>query len=656
MDSVELFKYPPLIEARQIRLLQVSCDYDDRIRCKFVVTSLDDLLHPFIAMSYTWGEPSPTDKSWFDDNHYLPLASSASTMLRRVLAPRSDQYFWVDALCINQVNVAEKTIQVGMMYDIYSSAEKVFSWVGEHSNNSHLLRDFLTPIFEDITKLQVERKPINHASLRELPSFKHPGPAWQALAHFYLRPFFNRMWVLQELVAAKGAYFLCRDHCFGWGTATTVAALTVMNGFLEYLRLPGREGGDWSGITSLPLVLRQLIAMGTPPNLAWLLGSTTLFDVSDPRDKVFSLVNVSSDAGDPMLKPDYSLSTEEVYTKTTIALLKKDPSHLRLLTQAGIGVHREITSMPSWVPDWSIRVPGKSIHITTDSVNVPATSSFKSFAAAGQSKPEFAFKLPELSQQLPILLAAGHVFPGVESFAEPCPMGNSDEPSASCRTVHTNMARWLASLCTLLPSYPTGEPFVPDALALTLVANMTFGGEIGSDSFVSNFMDLYAISVTLGEMTDQVDQNHIPKQAIPAIGMINICLKALKEHIGSPLNELPYADMISRFEGEPRFTSPLLKVAEQTFLGAMHRQERYRRAMLNMVGFRRVFTTVDGYIGIGPPLMEEGDVICLLNGVNIPFVIRKYGDGGYRLVGECYVHGMMFGERMTGVKEDVVIY
>ncbi|KAH6853216.1 heterokaryon incompatibility protein-domain-containing protein [Chaetomium sp. MPI-CAGE-AT-0009] len=60
---------------------------------------------------------------------------------------------------------------------------------------------------------------------------------------------------------------------------------------------------------------------------------------------------------------------------------------------------------------------------------------------------------------------------------------------------------------------------------------------------------------------------------------------------------------------------------------------------------RRPFITTGGWIGFGPPGMEVGDVVVVFAGADVPFIIRPVGEGDeFVLVGEAYVHGLMFGE------------
>jgi hypothetical protein len=58
----------------------------------------------------------------------------------------------------------------------------------------------------------------------------------------------------------------------------------------------------------------------------------------------------------------------------------------------------------------------------------------------------------------------------------------------------------------------------------------------------------------------------------------------------------------------------------------------------------RIFArTKKGYYVLGPKVMKEGDVVCVLYGGKMPFVLRPWGRY-FLLVGECYVHGLMNGE------------
>jgi hypothetical protein len=62
--------------------------------------------------------------------------------------------------------------------------------------------------------------------------------------------------------------------------------------------------------------------------------------------------------------------------------------------------------------------------------------------------------------------------------------------------------------------------------------------------------------------------------------------------------------------------------------------------------FRKFFRTRKGYFGLGPPIMQNGDLCCLFFGAEVPYILRLCEDGSFIFVGECYVHGIMYGEAM----------
>lgn len=69
---------------------------------------------------------------------------------------------------------------------------------------------------------------------------------------------------------------------------------------------------------------------------------------------------------------------------------------------------------------------------------------------------------------------------------------------------------------------------------------------------------------------------------------------------------------------------------------------------------RRLFATDRGYIGLGPPEMQDGDHVYILSGGKVPYILRPVSGPRLRtleLVGDCYLHGIMYGEA-AGTDED----
>ncbi|KAI1311478.1 heterokaryon incompatibility protein-domain-containing protein [Xylaria venustula] len=73
---------------------------------------------------------------------------------------------------------------------------------------------------------------------------------------------------------------------------------------------------------------------------------------------------------------------------------------------------------------------------------------------------------------------------------------------------------------------------------------------------------------------------------------------------------------------------------------------RFELAFRSACEGRKLFLTEDGYFGLGPEIIKQGDLVCVLSGLVMPIILRPM-DRGYRVIGEAYIHGIMFGEAFT---------
>ncbi|KAK5746147.1 hypothetical protein LTR17_000881 [Elasticomyces elasticus] len=139
-SEVEAFRYPVLeAERRQIRLLTVQkSDLEGDLACHLEVVSLDDAVE-FTALSYVWGTEQPLcsvqvdgHTLWIRPNlhAYLILAADEQTKGRGI---------FIDAICINQNDTAERSSQVALMGRVYSQADEVVVWFGMEEEWTSLL-------------------------------------------------------------------------------------------------------------------------------------------------------------------------------------------------------------------------------------------------------------------------------------------------------------------------------------------------------------------------------------------------------------------------------------------------------------------------------------------------------------------------------------
>lgn len=97
------------------------------------------------ALSYTWGPPTPKSHIQLH-GRIVDVTPSLSIALQRLRLPDRERIVWIDALCIDQSSVPEKTSQVRMMRDIYALASRVVVCLGPSDSTSKTCVEFLKQV------------------------------------------------------------------------------------------------------------------------------------------------------------------------------------------------------------------------------------------------------------------------------------------------------------------------------------------------------------------------------------------------------------------------------------------------------------------------------------------------------------------------------
>ncbi|GAW24146.1 hypothetical protein ANO14919_137270 [Xylariales sp. No.14919] len=185
------FPYRPLIPARnEIRLLEVlPARPDSRVTARLFHVSLDDAPH-FDALSYMWGAPRPTYdiKLIYGADHLtrFPINRNLRRALDDLRFPDRPRVLWIDAICINQADYAERERQVKLMRRIYSAAQSVCAWV-DHGVVPTLR------VFDDLQRL---------GESVEIQDIYDPE-YWYPVADIFRSPYWHRLWIQQELILAR---------------------------------------------------------------------------------------------------------------------------------------------------------------------------------------------------------------------------------------------------------------------------------------------------------------------------------------------------------------------------------------------------------------------------------------------------------------------
>ncbi|KAK3645098.1 hypothetical protein LTR56_002684 [Elasticomyces elasticus] len=409
------------------------------------------------ALSYAWGDPNDTTEIWIRDaqtssskgsSHRessafatandAPLESikilvtkTLHGALRRLRWNCRTRVVWADALSINQANIAEKNEQVSIMGSIYQAAESVKIWLGEdQSPRTKRWRDLC---LRDYGLDTYEEDGVNNVS----PSIKR---GWQAacihefekdvdfvgqehhrrdaakgensemmtiLAHalydLLSRPWFTRLWVIQEVVLPKRADFLvgssilpfrsvmtAKDRIFDntmgidelqWHEPTppwlkSLKKITGLLAFLERIseifiaqqeeQVTANHSGSKGYVTSdseSDSDFEPRVARWSKPAHVDLmvLGSCGGQDCRDAKDRVYALLSFTTLRSH--IEVQYNKTVEEVYMDTAAALLR-DNKHLSdVLYHASLHPSME-NDFPSWIPDWrTVERPKRWPHV-----------------------------------------------------------------------------------------------------------------------------------------------------------------------------------------------------------------------------------------------------------------------------------------------------
>ena len=127
--------YQNLETPRSFRLLQLHRNYLGSSLNQFTGTLKQhdlDRCPPFTALSYVWGDPSRT-VPFECDGKILHVTQNCYYALERLIRRRCKRKVWVDATCIDQSNVSEKSSQVALMGDVYTTARHIMIWLGRGS-------------------------------------------------------------------------------------------------------------------------------------------------------------------------------------------------------------------------------------------------------------------------------------------------------------------------------------------------------------------------------------------------------------------------------------------------------------------------------------------------------------------------------------------
>jgi hypothetical protein len=313
-----------------IRLLELLPGAeDDAIQCRLNEITLSKTKEiKFESLSYTWGEAND-QRSIMCNEKALKVPTNLAEALGALRLSDRSRMLWADAVCINQNDDGEKGQQVQLMRKIYSSSERTLVWLG-HRNDRHeqgiskaatlsleiglwILQKSISS--QGCTTVSVWSSKRNEA--RILLPFS--GEFYIALISMLKRPWFQRAWVVQEVVVSKKVTIVWDHAEYDWDEL--VGAVR----FMTEQHFPPSFLFSLQHIASIEDE-RRTYQNGTETLLGVLLRHQRCH-ATDPRDKVYSFSGlVKGIKTRPSVLVSYTDKAPKLYTNLAIQLLQESKS------------------------------------------------------------------------------------------------------------------------------------------------------------------------------------------------------------------------------------------------------------------------------------------------------------------------------------------
>ena len=273
------------------------------------------------ALSYAWGSKQKSVNIRVEGTEgcrTLAVTSNLAEALQCLRYEDKSRVLWIDAICVDQQNVQERGHQVSRMADIFRVASPVVIWLGPNSDSSTVAMRELSALGSTMTVnwATTEVKPLSgddfHVWRAKPWPFLHDYSVWRSIENLLNRPWFKRLWIWQEVrLARNGAVVLCGDETMQWET------------FRNATWCLGLKCGSWNyQFHSLALRVSDICYYSGPlSSMVNMLQKTKNCQYSDPRDRIFAILNLIHRYDLNGLEADYSKSTEDVFQSVILNYL-----------------------------------------------------------------------------------------------------------------------------------------------------------------------------------------------------------------------------------------------------------------------------------------------------------------------------------------------
>ncbi|KAF5639350.1 heterokaryon incompatibility (het-6OR allele) [Fusarium sp. NRRL 52700] len=367
-------EYPDLdLQSHQIRILHLlPGNYSNPLRC-VLRTEFLDAGPSYQALSYVWGDPLDC-RSIEVNGRQVNVTVNLFNALRRLRYSDSERNLWVDALCINQDNNAEKSHQVKLMSKIYTRTTEAILWLGDFSDGTNatpncIPRETVMTAF-DLLKFMA-RDSYGCAEADSDPNTELFSGGYADLSCLMELPWWYRAWTVQETVLPTDATVICGTAQLPFYLLIAAHNNSLDHFFINCCRRVVVPGSFWSHLQKL-IYAKECLGRETL-FMANVFNNFRDRNASDPRDKMYAYLGLGSN-----ISADYTLPHEEAFTLGVRCLIEEFGT-LDIILRAA-EANRSL-SLPIWVPDWSADIDSQDYGLELAWLNV-----YRLYAACGDKK------------------------------------------------------------------------------------------------------------------------------------------------------------------------------------------------------------------------------------------------------------------------------
>ena len=617
------------------------------------------------SFSYTWGDqsetyplclsrvsnkllPDKTVRTEFEAyrNGTIQIGANLRHLLEELRRREHKRFMWIDAICINQANDLEKKKQIPMMRDIYECAGYGYIWLGSASLAEAEAMNMLPHLTEQLKEACKSALTLSPGRGESFSEAKLPEPheeIWKVLSNIMRNPYWSRLWTLQEAVVSEKTVehgtlsdFPPTEVFYG-GTTTR---LEIFNQFsiaatslgLRSWIITGRTDTRahslyaFDGIDEIRTCRESWGAHVWGVALSALLVGTRRRKASIAADVVYGMLAMMDHKTANSLAPEANNTTRDVFVKFAKHYIRNE--HKEHLFNH-IATEERFADLPSWCPNFASSPATLSLGSQWIGKFEASDDQIEQMYSAGFRRTGKKWHIPR--SRMHRLKAVSNALTGRNITDS---IYNTSDPRA---------------IAVLQDS---GDQLLVSGMHIDIIAEVVDCNPASeSDNFLSldsilatEQWDTQCLRLSLQYLSREVDGFDTYARTITA-NRVSVERSQNEAMLFDRQSQLDFVNRYRQFKG---FVQAMKAVG-----GDMAAEENLDRETWQFVDVlsrvtcrRRFFATEGGRIGLGPADAQVGDAVSVIFYCPTPYVLRHHPTGRSQLIGETYVHGLMYGEAL----------